>query len=511
VVRDIEPQSVSEDAALVQLRDINKRFGSTHAVRAVSLVIRQGEIHALIGENGAGKSTLGRIIAGAVTPDSGEILLSGRRVFYRSPREALHDGISLIAQEIALVPQRSVIENVYLRREAGVAGIVDRRKLAREYATLVEQVGFDIPPGVKVGKLRQADQQKVEILRALARGSKLIVMDEPTAALSRPEAAALAEVIRRLNERGTTIVYVSHFLEEVLALAHTVTIMRDGGLVRTSEAAKETPERLVADMLGRPLELVFPDKRLPPECAAVVCRAVALTRQGALDNVSLEVRAGEIVGLAGLIGAGRTEVARAIFGVDRLDSGTVYVNGRKLKPHSPAAAMRAGVALLPESRREQGLIMKRSVEDNVTLPNLRDVSRGGIVQVRNATKRTLALLKQLDVRMESVRARVSALSGGNQQKVLFGKWLFRRPSLLLADEPTRGVDVGAKTAIYSLIRELAASGMAILVISSEIEEVLGLAHRVLVMRAGRIVGEFEGDQLNAEVVMRAAFEVESAA
>jgi ABC-type sugar transport system ATPase subunit len=492
-------------SAHVEARGISKRFGGVQALREIDLEIERGSIHALVGENGAGKSTLGKIVAGVYRPDDGELWVEGRAVAYRSPRDALADGITIITQEPTLVPHRSVQENVFLGVEQGAAGMLDERRTARRFAALVRESGIELPGRRLARTLRVADQQKVEILRAIARDAKLFVMDEPTSALTTDEAERLFDLIRRLRARGATIVYVSHFLPEVLSLADTVTVLRDGRLVRTAPTAEETPERLVSAMLGRALDLAFPDKVPAPADARVVLSVRGLSRPPTVREVSFEVRAGEIVGLAGLIGSGRSELARAIFGADRPTDGVIEVDGRPLTARSPRAAIRRGVVMLPEDRKRQGLLMLRSIVDNVTLPHLGDVSRGGVLSTRAERKRAAELIRRLDVRTRSNGALVNTLSGGNQQKVLFAKWLFRRPRVFIADEPTRGVDVGAKRAIYELIQSLAAEGIAVLLISSEHEEVLGLAHRVLVMRAGRIVAEFDERTMSEDAVLHAAF------
>jgi ABC-type sugar transport system ATPase subunit len=494
----------------VELRGVGKSFGGVRALDGVDLAIERGTIHGLVGENGAGKSTLGKIVAGVHRPDVGELRVNGHRADYRSPRGALDDGITMIAQEPTLVPHRSVLENVFLGFEHAPAGIVDGRRLRRRFADLVEEAELALPPNVLARTLRVADQQKVEVLRAIARKATLVVMDEPTSALTADESARLFEVVRRLRERGTTIVYISHFLEEVLGLADTVTVLRDGRLVRTAPAAEETPDRLVSAMLGRTMDLTFPERAELPADAPVVLSVRGLSREGVIDDVSFEIRAGEILGLAGLIGSGRSEVARAIFGADRRTGGTIEVEGKPARLRSPREAVREGVVMLPEDRKSQGLLMLRSVSDNMTLPHLGDVSRYGVLADLRERSAVSALMRRVDVRAAGARARVLTLSGGNQQKVLFAKWLFRRPRVFIADEPTRGVDVGAKRAIYGLIRSLAEEGMAVLLISSEHEEVLGLAHRILVMRAGRIVAELQGDEMNEEALLRAAFAAKTA-
>ena len=495
-------------APLLELRRISKRFGGVRAVVEADLELAAGEVHGLVGENGAGKSTLAKIIAGVHPADAGEILVDGAPSRCGSPREALAAGIATIAQEIALVPHGTVEENVLLGIEPNQTGIVRRRELRRRFEEVEERVAFGLRPEARVAALRTAEQQKVEIMRAIAREARLIVMDEPTAALTRDESERLLEIIRRLSDAGTTVLLVSHHLEEVLAVCSRVTVMRDGHVVRTNDAKDETPHSLVNAMIGREMTLEYPPKRSPAVDAPVVLEVRGLTRGRALDDVSLAVRAGEIVGLAGLVGSGRTEVARGIFGADPLDEGEVRLDGRSIRVRGPRQAARHGIAMLPESRKEQGLVMMRSVRENVTLPTLDDYARGGVVSRRRERARAAELSRDLAIRTPSLDAAVTTLSGGNQQKVLFGKWLARPPRVLIADEPTRGVDVGAKRQIHELIIDLAARGMAVLLISSELEEVLGLAHTVLVMRRGRIVARYEGEEATMQRVMSAAFAAE---
>jgi simple sugar transport system ATP-binding protein/ribose transport system ATP-binding protein len=493
----------------VELRAISKRFGGVRALSRIDLAIEQGTIHGLVGENGAGKSTLGKILAGAYRPDEGELVVAGARADFRSPRDALRAGITMIAQEPTLVPHRSVLENVFLGIEGGPLGVVGERGMHRRFRALVEESGIELSPQRLPRTLRVADQQKVEILRAIARDARLVIMDEPTSALTTDEAERLFQLVRHLRDRGTTIVYVSHFLSEVLALVDTVTVLRDGRLVQTRPASEETPERLVTAMLGRSLDLTFPEKSVVADDAPVVLAVENLSAPPGVAEVSFEIRAGEIVGLAGLIGSGRSEVARAIFGADRWKRGVVALDGKPLKIRSPRDAIRHGIVMLPEDRKGQGLVMLRSVADNVTLAHLDAISHGGVLRMRDERKQAGELARRVDLRARSLSARVDSLSGGNQQKVLFAKWLFRKPRVFIADEPTRGIDVGAKLAIYELIRSLAASGIGVLLISSEHEEVLGLAHRVLVMRAGRIVAEHDGRTVTKDDILHAAFSTAS--
>jgi len=467
-------------------------------------------VHGLVGENGAGKSTLSKIVSGVHAPDEGDVLVDGKRVRFHSPRDALAVGIATIAQEIALVPRATVEENVLLGIEPRRAGLLRRRAMRRRFDELNERLDMWLPPNARAGELRTAEQQKVEIMRAIARDARLIVMDEPTAALTRAESRRLLEIIRQLAAAGTSVLLISHYLDEVLAVCDTVTVMRNGRIVRTAPAANETEQSLVNAMVGRDVSLEYPPKTPPPPDAPTVLEVRGLSRRGAIEDVSLSIRAGEIVGLAGLVGSGRTEVARAIFGADPVEGGEILLDGKPVRVRGPRGASRLGIALLPESRKEQGLVMMRSVRENVTLSTLPEFAAAGLVSRRRERARTQELGRDLAIRASSVDAPVSTLSGGNQQKVLFAKWLVRPPRVLIADEPTRGVDVGAKRQIHELIRELAARGMAVLLISSELEEVLGLSHRVLVMRRGRIAASYSSEEATMERVMAAAFATERA-
>jgi rhamnose transport system ATP-binding protein len=495
----------------VELRDITKSFGGTRALEGISLTIGRGSIHALVGENGAGKSTLGKIIAGAHAPDDGQILLAGEPVRFHSPRDAIGRGVILIAQELSIMGSLTVEQNVFLGVEPSQAGFQNRRELRRKYNELAASVGFELDGGANAGSLRTADKQKVEILRALCRNAQLIVMDEPTAALSRPDVEALHGVIRQLARNGTTVVLVSHFLSEVLELADEVTILRDGRLVQTVPAAGQTEDSLMSAMLGRSLDATFPAKRPAPAGARVVLEVRDLVAPG-VNGVSFDLRAGEILGLAGLVGAGRTEVARAIYRANRVHSGSVTVSvGGKGTPRqigvtgNPRNAMRAGVLMIPESRKDQGLLLGRSVRENVSLSTLAQVSRAGMVQPGAERRTVREVLTRVDARGGGQSARASSLSGGNQQKLLFARSLLSDPTVLIADEPTRGVDVGAKRAIYELLTGLTDEGLGVLLISSDVEEILGLAHRVLVMRGGLVEAELTGDDATEAAILSAAF------
>lgn len=481
------------------------------ALDDVSVSIAGGVVHGLVGENGAGKSTLAKVIGGVHRADSGDLAIDGASMGFRSPRHALGYGIATIAQEIALVPARTVRENVLLGIEPRRRGIVRRRALRARFDELNERSGFGLDGDAPVRRLRVAEQQKVEILRAIAREARLILMDEPTATLTADETERLLEIVRGLADGGTSVLLVSHNLEEVLAVADSVTVMRDGAVVRTGPAAEETHESLISGMIGREVEMTFPPKHPPPEDAPLVLEARGLSRAGAIEDVNVSVRSGEIVGLAGLVGSGRTEVARSIFGADSIDSGEVLVDGSRARIAHPRDAVRVGIAMLPESRKDEGLVMLRAIRENETLAVLPEFATIGAVKRRRERQRARELSRRVDLRAESVDAPVLRLSGGNQQRVLFAKGLAVRPKVLIADEPTRGVDVGAKGQIHELLAELAGAGVGILLISSEVEEVLGLAHRVVVLRRGRVVRECEGADVTREIVMRAAFAAPEAA
>jgi ribose transport system ATP-binding protein len=497
---------VPNEAAVTQVRlvSIGKRYSGTKALDDVSVELNPGAVHALVGANGAGKSTLGKIIGGVVRPDEGQVFVNGRPVRYSDPSEARVDGIAMIAQELTPVPALSVIENVYLGIEPRRRGLVQWRRMRAQYQELISQWGFELDGNAKVGALRTADKQKVEILRAVASDAQVIVMDEPTSSLTSVETKTLHRMIRTLRERGRTIVYVSHFLDEVLELCDTITVLRSGRLVRTGPAAEETEESLVAGMFGAAAAAENFEK--PQGSTAPVVLAVSgLDRKDVLRDISLQIRAGEIVGLAGLVGSGRTELARAIAGADPVDRGTIVVDGTARRINSPGDAMAAGMAFLPESRKDDGLFLDLSLSSNTTFADLGAVaSRFGILRLAQERGKTASLLKMLSVQPPNPSAKAANLSGGNQQKVMFARWLFRNPRVLILDEPTRGVDVAARAAIHRLINNLAAEGTAVLLISSEIEEVLGLAHRVLVMRRGSITTEFGADP-PLDAVMEAAF------
>lgn len=487
---------------LLRVERVGKRFPGVVAVRAATLEVAAGEVHALVGENGAGKSTLIRVIAGALSPDGGRLLLDGATVRFPSPAAALAAGVAVIPQELDLVPQLSARANLFLGREPSRLGFVDARDERRRAREVLGRLGADVDPEARVGDLDVARQQLVAVARALVADARLLVMDEPTAALAAGEVERLLDLVRDLRRRGLGVLFVSHRLDEVLAIADRVTVMRDGATLGTVPAAGLSRERLVERMVGRPLDQEFPKVRaeLGPEVLAV--RDLA---GGRARGVSLEVRAGEVLGLAGLVGAGRTDLLRLVFGAARAERGAVLVDGRPVACRTPREAIRAGICLLTEDRKAEGLVPGLSACANFALPNLDRWSSWGFVR-RAAERAAFArFVEALAIRLKGPDQPARELSGGNQQKLLLARSMERDPRVLLLDEPTRGVDVGARHELYLLVNRLAAQGRAVVMASSDLPEVLGMSDRVLVMRDGRVAGEITDPQAaTQEEVMRLA-------
>lgn len=489
--------------AVVSVRDLVKSFGATHAVRGVTLDIAHGEIFGLVGENGAGKSTLAKIVAGMYIPDSGGIEIEGVPRELKNPFEGIRAGVSMMAQEITLVPDRSVEENVLLGNLPRRGPIPWQSQIRRSYEELVEFTQFDISPVAKVSSLRIADQQKVEIMRTISQEAKLIIMDEPSAALTADEVQRLHTSIRKISERGVAVLLISHFLEEVLELTERVAIMRDGELVRVAKTQDETVDSLVSGMVGKALITEY--QQVKGAVAAPVRLEVKdLSRTGVLDRVSFAVHEGEILGLAGLIGSGRSEIARAILGADKKTGGTVTVDGVGVTARSPRDAIKQGIFMIPENRKEQGLVLIGSISDNLLMASFSRLARFGVTSGRKMRFVAKTLAEKVDLRFSRISQPAGSLSGGNQQKILFGRAFDLKPSVLIVDEPTRGVDIGAKRAIHATLGEMAAEGMAVLFISSELEEVLGVCNRVLVIHRGRVQAEFH-PPYNKEAVVAAFF------
>ncbi|WP_431903333.1 sugar ABC transporter ATP-binding protein [Nonomuraea sp. bgisy101] len=486
---------------ILRVEGLRKRFPGVLALDGVDLELRTGEVHVLLGENGAGKSTLIKMLSGAYHPDEGRIVLDGRPVEIRTAGDAQRLGIATIYQEFNLVPDLTVGENLSLGRPPRRFGFVDVNAMHRKAKELLDRVGLDVDPRTRIGSLGIARMQMVEIAKALALDARVLIMDEPTAVLTTSEVEKLFAIVRQLRDQGVAVVFITHHLEEIAQIGDTVTVLRDGRSV--AEVPANTPENeLVRLMVGRPIDQQYP--RAAEEPGQALLKVEGLTRRGAFEDVSFEVRAGEVVGLAGLVGAGRTEVARAIFGADRYDSGQVEVDGRRLRPGDIDGAMAAGLGLVPEDRKGQGLLLGADIAENLGLVTLGRATHAGFVD--RAGQRTAAakVAGQLGVRMSGLGQEVRTLSGGNQQKVVIGKWLLADVSVLILDEPTRGIDVGAKVEIYQLINSLTASGHAVLMISSDLPEVIGMSDRVLVMARGRLVGELPADEATQDAVMALA-------
>ncbi len=478
-------QTPAPEAPVLVVEHIDKSFFGVPVLRDVSLVLRPGSVHGLVGENGAGKSTLMKILTGVYTRDAGVMRWRGEEVDFTHPVQAMKAGLATVFQEFNLLPERSVAQNVFLGREPRRGVLVDNRRMIRETEALLAELGIDfIDPEARVGGLSVAEQQIVEIVKALSVDARVIQMDEPTAALADHEVELLYAIVRRLRERGVAILYVSHRLREIFDLCDDITVLKDGALVSTGPASELTPDELVRRMVGRSISAFFPDK-LEGTAAGDVRLELRGVGNDYVDGVDLTVRAGEIVGLAGLQGSGRTELVEGAFGALAYSRGEMLVDGAPLSPRTPRQAVKAGIALVTEDRKARGLALAQSVLDNALLA-IRGVFPG---RTRRARQTVPGVLSSLEVTFRGLDQEVQFLSGGNQQKVVLAKWLATEPRVVLLDEPTRGIDVGAKIAVYQLMRELAANGVAQLMVSSELPEVLGMADRILVMRDGRIVGE----------------------
>ncbi|GAA2046449.1 sugar ABC transporter ATP-binding protein [Streptomyces carpaticus] len=497
------PDPTAAPPPALRLHRVAKSFGAVTAVSDVSLTLHPGRVHALAGENGAGKSTLVRMLAGVHRPDRGTLELDGHPTVLRDPAAARAAGIAVIHQEPTLFPDLSIAENLYLSRQpTGRLGRIDRRALRAATTAQLARLGVTLDPDRPARGLSIADQQLVEIARALSLDARIFVMDEPTAALSGTEAARLAAVVRGLCDRGAAVLFISHRFEEIFGLAHDITVLRDGRHVSTDPADRLTPDTVVRRMVGRDVGALYP--KTPTTPGDTVLEVTGLTRHGAFHDISFSVRRGEILALAGLVGAGRSEVVRAVFGVDRYDAGTVTVAGRPLPAGSPAAAMAAGLALVPEDRRQQGLVLQLSVERNTALTRLRRLARHGLLTTRRERADALHWTERLRVRHGGTHTPAGTLSGGNQQKIVLAKWLATEPAVLILDEPTRGIDIGTKAEVHRMMSELAARGLAIVMVSSELPEVLGMADRILVLHEGRATATLPGPGATAETVMAAA-------
>jgi rhamnose transport system ATP-binding protein len=494
---------VTDAKARLELHKATKSFGAVHALEDGSITLYPGEAHALLGENGAGKSTLVKILAGVYRADSGELLIDGEPADFSGPAASRAAGVSIIYQEPTLFPDLTVAENIFMGRQpVGGGRRIDRAEMHKQTEAIFRRLGVALDPTRIARGLSVADQQIVEIAKALSFNAQVLVMDEPTAALTSVEVARLFTVMNTLRSQGAAVLFISHRLEEVFASCQRVTIMRDGRFVRTAPVTELTIDDIIRSMVGRDLDALFPKTETVP--GAPVLEVEDLCSTDVFEHISFTVRRGEIVALAGLVGAGRTEVARAIFGIDKRTSGSVRLAGKELPNGNPLAAMDAGVALVPEDRRQQGLVMDLGIDQNVALASLGRLSRGGLIRRARERKLAIAWAGRLQLKYARMSNAVSTLSGGNQQKVVLGKWLARSPQLLIIDEPTRGIDVGTKAEVHRILDGLVAEGMAVLMISSELPEVLGMADRVIVLREGRITAELSRADADETTIMRAA-------
>ena len=493
----------AQTAPLLQLRDVRKSFGAVAALAGADLTLEAGSVHALVGENGAGKSTLVRIIGGLHSRDSGEFLMDGEPVEFHSTAGAKDAGIAVIYQEPTLFPDLTVAENIFVGRQPYTSyGTIDRAEMRRATRELTGRLGVTLDPDREARGLSIADQQILEIAKSISLNARVLIMDEPTAALSGVEVDRLMGITRQLRDEGKGIIFISHRFDEVFSLCDTVTVMRDGAYVSTDRIDDVTVDDIIRRMVGRSLASLFPKQDTEP--GDVVLEVEHLSRAGVFEDVSFTVRSGEIVCLAGLVGAGRTEIARAVFGVDRYDSGSVRLHGSDVPPRNPAKAMKLGMGFVPEDRRKQGLAMSAGVQQNITLAIRDSLSAFGFLTSGRENDAAQTWARRLQVKTRALDTEAVMLSGGNQQKVVIGKWLATKPQLLIVDEPTRGIDVGTKAEVHRLISELAVSGVAVLMISSELPEVLGMADRVLVVREGRVTAEIQRAEATAEAVMYAA-------
>ena len=492
----------------IELSNVGKSFGAARILDEINLSIEPGEVHALVGENGAGKSSLGKIVGGYYTLDTGTLKVFGREASPWSPRLALGAGIAMIQQELQLVPELTVAKNVFLGIEHNVAGLLRGSDQSR-FAALEEHCSFGLDPDARVADLSIAERQKVEIMRALARDARVMIMDEPTSSLTADETEKLHQVIAWLKAGGRTVIYVTHFLDHVLATCDRVTIMRDGRIVRTGAIAEETRERLVEAMLGEPADIAYPDLPPPPspETPPLLCLDGVSGSTG-ISDIALQVRPGEVVSLVGLVGSGRSEVARTVFGADPISAGTITLNGERLARPGPSRALKRRIAFVPEDRRKQGLVLTQRVRANMSLPHLRSVSRLGLLQTRKERSRTQQLIEHFNIVPAAVDGDVAYYSGGNQQKVLLSKWIFEEPRLVILDEPSRGVDIGARRRIHSFVVELASAGAGVLLISSDLEEALALSHRGYLMSNGRIIDDVDCRAVTLEQILYRLFNVD---
>lgn len=496
------------DEYIVELEHINKVFPGVKALDDVSFNLKAGEVHALLGENGAGKSTLVKVLSGVYKEDSGSIRIFNKKITDLTPKKAQELGVAIIHQELNLCPHLTVAENIFLGREISRSGVLAVHEMSRQAKAVLDNLNIDISPEAIVGDLAVSKQQMVEIAKALSKNSKILIMDEPTSALSAKEIDDLFKVIRRLRDSGCGIIYITHRLEELHHIADRVTIMRDGRYINTMNFADTTISEIISNMVGREIKQKYP--RISVKRGKKIFEVKNLNAGRMLRNISFELYEGEILGIAGLVGAGRTETTRAIFGVDPKDSGEIFLHGKPVEINKPIDAIKAGIVLVPEDRKKDGLCTKLSIRDNIALPNL-DILSKGMQMVDRKKEKTMVdkAVKALDIKLADIEADAGSLSGGNQQKVVLGKWLMRKFKVVIFDEPTRGIDVAAKVEIYNLMNGLKRQGIGVIFVSSEMQEILGISDRVLVMCEGRITGEFDIKDVTQNLIIEYATKFEN--
>ncbi len=496
---------MDSNAPALEMREITKSFSGNIVLENVSLTAAAGEAHALVGENGAGKSTLMKILSGVHQPDSGEVLIDGQPVRFSRPADAIAAGIAMIYQELSLAPHLTVAENIFLGREplrVAPLGYINSRELNQRAGKLLDDYGFKLNPRARVGRLSAADRQLVEITRAIVEAKRVIVMDEPTSSLTNQEVDELFRLIRDLKGRGLAVIYISHRLEELNEIADRLTILRDGRCVYSGVWGEISTDQMIRHMAGRELKEIFPPRRA--RIGEVKLRVVDLSKPPKFQKISFEARAGEVLGIAGLAGAGRTELVEAIFGAERAESGEIYLNSEKISPAHPDQSVSRGLSLLTEDRKRTGLCLNLPMSNNITLANVKALIKGGRLQRKLELNAANEYIRKLGIKPPSPAKAVARLSGGNQQKSLLARWLFANSQVFMLDEPTRGVDVAARSEIYREVNELAESGAAIVMVSSDLPELLGMADRILVMRRGKIVAELNAKQTTQEEILKYA-------
>ena len=492
----------------LRLVGISKSFPGVKALNDVHLNVREGEVHGLVGENGAGKSTLMKILSGAYVKDEGEIYWRGKKVEINKPKDSEDLGIAIIYQEFNLVPQLSISENIWLGREPLInktLHLIDWAEMHKKSHELLEELNLDFDPKRPVAGLGVASQQMVEIAKALSLNAKLLIMDEPTSALSKNEIDQLFSVIQTLKKKGVSIIYISHHLDEVFEICDRGTVLRDGNYVATIDPKHTSKDELIQLMVGRTLDQQYP--KVKAIRGKEILRVENLNREGVLKDISFSAYAGEVLGISGLVGAGRTELVKAIFGADPIDSGKIFINGKEINISSPQSAIKAGMGLLPEDRKYEGLVLLLSVKQNVSMASLDKLMRHGMLQLNAEKLKVKDFIDKLRILTPSIEKKAQDLSGGNQQKVVLAKWLASQSQILIFDEPTRGIDVGAKVEVYNLMNELVQNGVAVIMVSSEMPELLGMSDRILVMHQGQLVSEFKCEEATQEKILSAAMGV----